>query len=91
MAATAIIMAILGCGDAGTGCEAVGVSPIRYESVSACVAAQDDVLARTDVMYPVVSAECRPAGSVEAASLSPKPDRSPKPVKPVAVKVASRG
>ena len=75
MAATAIIMAILGCGDAGTSCEAVSVAPVRYESVSACVAAQDEVLAASDIMYPVVTAQCRPVGSATPASL-------PKPAKP---------
>lgn len=69
MAAATILMAILGCGDAGTGCEAVAVSPVRYESVSACVAAQSDVLARADVMYPVVTAECRRDGELTAANL----------------------
>lgn len=69
MAAATILMAILGCGDAGTGCESVAVSPVRYESVSACVAAQDDVLARTDAMYPVVTAECRRDGEATAANL----------------------
>lgn len=72
MAGTVILMAILGCGDAGTSCEPVGVAPVRYESVSACIAAQDDVLARTDVMFPVVMAECRPSGAATPATYSPK-------------------
>lgn len=76
MAAGAILMAILGCGDAGTSCQAVTVAPARYESVSACVAAQEDVLARTDIMYPVVVAECRPANGARPAAFSPK---TPKP------------
>lgn len=67
MATATILMAILGCGDAGTQCEQVSVSPVTYSSVSACVAAQDDVLARSDIMYPVVTAQCRPAGSMQAA------------------------
>jgi hypothetical protein len=69
-------MAILGCGDAGTACEAVTVAPARYESVSACMAAQEDVLARTDIMYPVVMAECRPASGATPAAFAPK---TPKP------------
>lgn len=76
MAAGVILMAILGCGDAGTACEAVTFAPARYESVSACVAAQEDVLARTDIMYPVVVAECRRAGASTPAAYSPK---APKP------------
>lgn len=72
MAAATILMAILGCGDAGTACEQVAVSPISYASVSECVAAQDEVLARSDVMFPVVTAQCRPAASALSAS-APKP------------------
>lgn len=77
MAAAVILMAILGCGDAGTDCDTVRISPVRYESVSACVAAQDDVLARADVMFPVVMAECRAAGSVKPASYEAKPVKAP--------------
>lgn len=77
MATATILMAILGCGDAGTQCEQVGVSPVAYPSVSACVAAQDDVLARSDVMYPVVTAQCRPAGSLNAALRDAPQKRSP--------------
>lgn len=92
MAAAAIIMAILGCGDAGTSCESVGVAPVRYESVSACVAAQDEVLARTDVLYPVVTAECRHVGEAKPASLTPTEDRPARPAKQrMALKTASRG
>ena len=67
MATATILMAILGCGDAGTACDQVSVSPVRYASVSACVAAQDEVLARADVTYPVVTAQCRAQGSRNAA------------------------
>lgn len=78
MAAATILMAILGCGDAGTACEQVAIAPVRYESVSACVAAQDEVLANSDVMYPVVTAQCQVAGSVKPASLE-KPVKAPQP------------
>lgn len=90
MSAATILMAILGCGDAGTECEQVGVSPVRYESVSACVAAQDDVLARSDIMYPVVTAQCRPAGSAQPASLNAKPVK-PSPKVPLLRQAALRG
>lgn len=73
MAGATILMAILGCGDAGTSCEQVQISPVRYTSVSACVAAQDDVLARSDIMYPVVTAQCRVEGTVVPARLDAKP------------------
>jgi len=77
MATSVIIMAILGCGDAGTACEPVGVAPVRYESVAACVAAQEDVLARTDVMYPVVTAQCRPASGATPAKLDAARPKAP--------------
>ncbi len=88
MAAGLILMAILGCGDAGTSCEAVTVAPVRYESIGACVAAQEDVLARTDIMYPVVVAECRPAGAATPASYSPKASK-PAPNRRQPIKTAS--
>lgn len=75
MAASVILMAILGCGDAGTSCEPVGIAPVRYESISACIAAQEDVLARTDVMYPVVTAQCRPANGATPAGFVPKSNK----------------
>lgn len=91
MAATVILMAILGCGEAGGACEPVGMSPVRYESVSACVAAQDEVLAATDVMFPVVTAECRPAGRSTPASLSTdKSDRAPRAKSPLLKQAALR-
>lgn len=77
MATATILMAILGCGDAGTACEEVSVSPVVYSSVSACVAAQDEVLARSDIMYPVVTAQCRPSGSMGAAVGERSMKRSP--------------
>lgn len=88
MAAATILMAILGCGDAGEACQQVAISPVRYETVSACVAAQDEVLARADIMYPVVSAECR-SGGVAAALQPAKPETKALLRKPL--KVASRG
>ena len=93
MAATAIIMAILGCGDAGTACEPVGVAPVRYESVSACIAAQDEVLAASDVMYPVVTAQCRPADAAAPASVKKpaEPARKPAPAPPAVRVAALRG
>lgn len=91
MAAAAIIMAILGCGDAGTSCEAVGVAPARYESVSACIAAQDEVLAAADVMFPVVTAECRAENGARPAALSPKADRPAEPARAPRIRIATRG
>jgi hypothetical protein len=54
------LMAILGCGDAGTGCQAVRTATARYASADACRAASDAVLmANTDLDYPVLRADCR--------------------------------
>jgi hypothetical protein len=54
------LMAILGCGDAGTGCQAVRTPPVRYASADACRAATDAVLiASTDLDYPMLRADCR--------------------------------
>ena len=89
MAATTIIMAILGCGDAGAACQPIAVAPARYETVAACVAAQDEVLASTDVLYPVVTAQCRPANGAEPARLD-KPKAEPAAKRP-AMRMASRG
>lgn len=80
MATATILMAILGCGDAGTACEQVAISPVRYASVIECVAAQDDVLASSDIMFPVVTAQCRAVGSNGAASLRDQPAK-PAPAK----------
>lgn len=88
MASATILMAILGCGDAGTACEQVSVLPVTYASVDACVAAQDDVLARTDIMYPVVTAQCRAAGSMSAALRNVPAKRAPA-TKRLLIKTAS--
>lgn len=59
----AFVIAILGCGDAGVGCERVAVEPARYETRSACVAATQNALARhTDVLFPQVMARCETRG-----------------------------
>lgn len=90
MAAATILMAILGCGDAGTACQPVGIAPVRYESVSACVSAQDGVLARTDALYPVLVAECRLEGTVVPASLKAD-EKAPSAPRGKPVRIASRG
>lgn len=59
----AFVIAILGCGDAGAGCERVAVEPVRYESLSACQAATNFALANhTDVEFPVIQARCEQRG-----------------------------
>jgi hypothetical protein len=56
------VMAILGCGDVGTGCEAVRTPQARYASAAACKAAAESILiGHTDLDYPMLRADCRKA------------------------------
>ncbi len=58
------VMAILGCGEGADICEPVSLAPVRYESQEACNAATASMIERhTDILYPVVVAECRAAGA----------------------------
>lgn len=60
------IIAIMGCGEGEAPCEQVRLADARYESAAACSAATADVVMRhTDVDYPVVVAQCRPAGAAQ--------------------------
>lgn len=55
------VMAILGCGEADTACEPVGVTEQVYQSIDACTAATPDAVTRhADLAYPVVVAQCQP-------------------------------
>lgn len=59
----AFVIAILGCGDAGAGCERLAFEPVRHETLSACQAATTNALANhTDVLFPVVQARCEERG-----------------------------
>ncbi len=54
------VMAILGCGDAGTGCREVRLADVPYQSVAACASARGQVLERnTDLDFPMLMARCR--------------------------------
>lgn len=76
MTAAFFIMAILGCGDAETGCRQVRVAEAHYATIDACVAATPAVLTRnTDLQYPVVSAQCR---GVSAATADAELERYPR-------------
>jgi len=76
------VMAILGCGEAEAPCQQVAVAPARYESVDACNAAAEDVLARQDdILFPVVVAQCGEQGKSVAAGLTPADVRLPAPEK----------
>jgi hypothetical protein len=54
------VMAILGCGEADTACQPVGVTEQVYQSIDTCTAATPDAVARhSDIAYPVVVAQCQ--------------------------------
>ena len=58
------VMAILGCGEADNLCEPVSTLAARYESAEACEAATASAIERhSDILYPVVVAQCRQAGT----------------------------
>jgi hypothetical protein len=57
------VMAIMGCGDAGMGCEQVRVEPARYRSVLECQAAMPDALRRnSDLSFPELTGTCQRKG-----------------------------
>lgn len=61
------VMAIIGCGDGGTGCTDARVLPARYATAAQCQAALPRMLAdNTDVPFPEIEANCR-ARRVEVA------------------------
>jgi len=68
------IMAILGCGDAETACQQVRLADAQYQTAEACSAATSAVLYQnSDLAFPVVMAECRPASrSMAAAADKPR-------------------
>ena len=62
------IMAILGCGDGGSACQQVRLVKTHYASVDACNAAMSEALmGATDLSFPEVGAECRPAAKADLA------------------------
>ena len=69
------IIAILGCADGGTGCAPVATVPTHYASEAACSAAAPEALIdNSDLDFPTLVAECRPAATSAAAD-----DRQPIP------------
>ena len=55
------VMAILGCGEADTACQQVGVTEQVYQSIDECTAAPPDAVPRhSDLAFPVVVAQCQP-------------------------------
>lgn len=74
------IMAILGCGEADTACEQVGVTNAQYQSVEDCNRATEDALMRhADAAYPVVVAQCQRADSPIALTIMPEQIDLPEP------------
>lgn len=54
------ILAIMGCGDAGTMCEQVAREDVIYRSEAACYADSETALIReSNQPYPLLMAECR--------------------------------
>lgn len=57
------VMAIMGCGDAGSVCEQARVEPIRYRSALECQAAMPAVLQRhSDLSFPEITGACQQQG-----------------------------
>ena len=60
-----IVLSLLGCDDSGAQCDFVRVGPERYETVEACRAASEPLLAASaEENYPTVVAVCSPESSV---------------------------
>ena len=58
------LIAILGCGEGDASCQQVQIAEPRFATEAACTAATASVLERyTDLAYPSVVAQCRPAGA----------------------------
>ena len=64
------VLAILGCGEGEAACQQVAVAPTQFASVEACQSASEATLMRhSDADYPVVVAQCRPAGQKASLQL----------------------
>ena len=63
------IIFILGCADGSANCAPVATVPTHFASEAACSAAAGDALLRnSDLDFPTLVAECRPAAAPAAAS-----------------------
>ena len=66
------VMAILGCGDAGTACDEARIATPVYASESACQADAGNVLmGNTDIDYPVLKVDCRKSRTPAAYAKPP--------------------
>ena len=69
-----IVIAILGCSDAGDACQTVRTEPTQFVSVAECNAAAEATLTRfTGLSYPVVAVRCQKAATpvMVSAALTP--------------------
>ena len=77
------VMAILGCGEGDLPCREVRFTETRYETRDSCLAATEaELIRQSDVEFPVVVAECRPAGQRAEVMLAnqvdlPEPEANP--------------
>jgi hypothetical protein len=85
------LIAILGCGEGDAPCREVQLAEPRFASEVACVAATPRVLERfTDLSYPSVVAQCRPAGA-RAIQLRARDVLLPGPPMTARLRVAAAG
>lgn len=92
------VMAILGCGEADTACQQVGVAQAQYATVEECNAATgNEVEQRMDLAYPVIVAQCHRADQKVSLQLDsddvmlPEPDAVPRALRnPSKVQMAAR-
>ena len=80
MGPAVFVIAILGCGEADAPCQQVGLAPARYASFAECTRATDGVLAQAGgVDFPVVVAQCKPAGAPASLQIDPDDIKLPEP------------
>ena len=78
-----IVLSLLGCDDSGAQCDFVRVGNERYETVEACRAASEPLLAASaEEDYPTVVAVCSPESSVPTAQTAALGEPVPVPVPP---------
>jgi len=81
MQTLAFVMAILGCGEGDAPCRELALVDSRYASEAQCLdATAPELLRRDDLDFPVVVAQCRPAGAAPtllrgSEVLAPGPER----------------
>ena len=67
------VIAIFGCGDAGTECRTVAAPATHYSTEQACLAGRAEALmANSDLDFPTLVAQCLPV-SRKASSAEPSP------------------